>query len=74
MELKKSKKADLESKRTLFFQVGLVIVLAMLLLAFDWKSQPEQVVEMYNTEAVGEEEMVPITRQQPQQPPPPPPP
>ncbi len=33
---KKSKKADLENKRVIFFQIGLMISLAMALLAFEW--------------------------------------
>lgn len=75
MELKKSKKANLENKRTLFVQVGLVIVLALLLLAFEWTTQPKDNSDLVQMdELVLEEEIVPITRQQPEQPPPPPPP
>ncbi|MBN2214266.1 MAG: energy transducer TonB [Bacteroidales bacterium] len=33
---KKSKKADLENKRVIFFQIGLIISLAIALLAFEW--------------------------------------
>lgn len=38
MELKKTKKADLESKRSLFLQIGLVIALGAALVAFEWKT------------------------------------
>jgi len=38
MEAKKSKKADLESKRILFFEVGLTVSILLAILAFEWKS------------------------------------
>ncbi|MBN2348592.1 MAG: energy transducer TonB [Bacteroidales bacterium] len=75
METKKSKKADLENKRGLFLELGMVIVLSIVLIAFEWTSRPS------NTNSLGqlddlnlEEEIIPITRQQQDQPPPPPPP
>ena len=36
MNLKKSKIANIEKKRTIFFQIGLSIALAMVLAAFEW--------------------------------------
>jgi len=42
MELKKSKKADLERSRGVFLQIGLVAVLSLMLIAFEWTSKPEQ--------------------------------
>ncbi len=75
MELKKSPKADLENKRNIFIQIGLVISLGITLLAFEWTNRVEQ------TETLGslvqqevEDEIIPITRQEQVQPPPPPPP
>lgn len=38
METKKNKKADLESKRPLFFQIGLMIAIALSILAFEWST------------------------------------
>lgn len=38
MEAKKSKSADLESKRIIFLQVGLIVALGLSLAAFEWKS------------------------------------
>ena len=75
MEIKKSFKADLENKRVLFVEIGLLSALAVMLLAFEWTSQPKdnqlmQAAQMGETE----EDIIPITRQQPEQPPPPPPP
>jgi periplasmic protein TonB len=36
MQVKKSKKADLEKKRTLFLEIGLALVLGIIFLAFEW--------------------------------------
>lgn len=74
MELKKSKKADLENKRALFFEVGLVVTLAILLLAFEWTTEPAKAIIVANEQMELEEEIVPVTRQQQETPPPPPPP
>jgi periplasmic protein TonB len=38
MEIKKSPKADLENKKTVFMQIGLVVVLSLVLIAFEWTS------------------------------------
>ncbi len=38
MEAKKSPKADLESRKTLFLEIGLTFALAVALVAFNWKS------------------------------------
>ena len=36
MELKKSKKADLENRKGMFIQIGLVVTLSIVLVAFEW--------------------------------------
>ncbi len=74
MELKKSPKADLEKKRTLFLQVGLIISLAITLAAFEWKSYEKQEIEL-EQRAASEvpEEIIPITKQEKPPPPPEPP-
>jgi protein TonB len=72
MELKKSDKANLEKKRGLFIEIGILVALAVVLVAFEWRSAPK--VEEENSgpaQASIEEEIVPITRQD--EPPPPPP-
>jgi len=74
MELKKSKKANLENKSGLFLQIGLVFVLGIILIAFEWQSKPnmnDNLGQLANMEL--EEEIIPITRQQEVKPPPPPP-
>jgi periplasmic protein TonB len=38
METKKSKRANLENKRTIFLQSGFIIVLSLILVAFEWSS------------------------------------
>ena len=72
MELKKNPKADLENRRGLYLEIGLVVVLVGCLVAFNVKSydQDEKVVEQRT--AVDEIEDVMI--QTAEDPPPPPPP
>lgn len=75
MDIKKSNKASLERKRFLFLEIGLVFAFAACLVAFEWTSRPREnqlLMGLQTDEA--EEEIIPITRQQPEQPPPPPPP
>jgi protein TonB len=73
MELKKSPKADLESKRVIFTEIGLIIGLAVMLIAFEWKSYEKTVVDMgvRQVEEIAEE-IIPITEQKIKPPPPPP--
>ncbi len=75
MEVKKSKKADLESKRNIFLMSGLVIALLITLVAFEWTTKPKQSSSLGTIQAQEvEEEIIPITRQEEVKPPPPPPP
>ena len=62
MEAKKSKKANLENKKTIFIQIGLIISLAVVLSAFEYKSYERFDVIVGNGN-VGDllEEMIPIT-------------
>ena len=76
MKSKKSKDVDLEHKKTLFFEIGFIIALGLVLIAFEWTSRPESVegFQQENEENIVQEE-VPVTRRQEkkEQPPPPPP-
>jgi protein TonB len=75
MEIKKSKKVDLENQRSLFLEIGVVLALALCLVAFEWSTRPREnqlLLGVQSTQA--EEEIIPVTRQQLEQPPPPPPP
>lgn len=75
MEPKKSPKADLENKRGIFVQLGLVISLGLVLLAFNWNSQIKEADNLGQVQAQDvEDEMIPITRPEEVKPPPPPPP
>ncbi len=75
MEIKKSPKADLETKKAVFMQIGLVVALSLALIAFEWTTTDVALGSMQMTEDVAaEEEIIPITRQEEVKPPPPPPP
>lgn len=71
MELKKSPKADLQNKRGLLLEIGLIIALALVIWAFAWTPK-ERVVEKIDLNAAPvEQEIVEITRQEEQKPQPP---
>lgn len=75
MEIKKTPSADLENKKGLFTEIGLAIVLGVVLAAFEWTSQDNQInVSDMPEEVAVEEEIVPITKMDEIKPPPPPPP
>ncbi|MBS2098269.1 energy transducer TonB [Carboxylicivirga linearis] len=75
MEVKKSPKADLENKKSVFMQIGLVVTLAVVLIAFEWTTTDVDVSQFEMVEDLeAEEEIMPITRQEEVKPPPPPPP
>lgn len=74
MITKKTDKADLEKKRTVFLQVGFVISLSLILLAFEWTTTTKAVSSLGTLAAANiEDEMIPVTRQEEVKPPPPPP-
>lgn len=74
MEPKKYKKADLEGKKTYFFEVGLIVALLVVFGAFSYKSYDKQTIDLQQR-AVEDipEEIIPITEHKPPPPPPPPP-
>ncbi len=62
MQVKKSKKADLERKGGMFFQMGFVIALGASLVAFEWKTSDKEMSDLaIGNEAVEELELPPIT-------------
>jgi len=75
MESKKNPKLNLERKRGLFLQIGLVIALLIVLAAFEYKSYEKSVYNLgqLNLDDL-EEEIIPITKQELKPPPPAPPP
>ena len=65
MEIKKSPKADLESKKLTFTLIGLVVSLFIIWRVFEYKSYDKQTFDdLQRTVEVMEEEMVEITKQE----------
>lgn len=63
MEIKKSPKADLQNKRGLLLEIGLVISLGLVILAF-WYTPKERKIEKLDQEVVVvEQDLTEITRQ-----------
>jgi protein TonB len=65
MELKKTEKVDLERKKGMFLEIGLVVTLSIILVAFEWtkgesKGDNDQMVQ----EIQFEDEMMQITRRE----------
>ena len=72
MEIKKSPKADLESKKLTFTLIGLVVSLFIIWRVFEYKSYDKQTFDdLQRTVEVIEEEMVEITKQEQPKPQPP---
>jgi len=67
MEAKKTEKADLAKKTALFFSIGLLSTMSLVLVAFEWKSYDEQLDLLKNKSTNTFEEMleVPPTEQPP---------
>lgn len=72
MEIKKNPQKDLENKKVLFFQIGLVFTLIIVLVAFEWKSYERTDMSWMEMSAIDiPEEEIEITRQDEPEPPPP---
>ncbi len=71
MEAKKSPRADLENKRGLYLEIGLIVILVASLVAFNLKSYDIQQVEIAQREAVDELEDLLIQTKEDTPPPPP---
>ena len=52
MDAKKSQKADLENKKVIFRQIGLIIALAAILVAFEWKSFEKETFNLGTQDAL----------------------
>lgn len=70
MEEKKSPNANLENKKLMFMQIGLIIALLIAWLAFEHKSYDKREIDasLLNREVILDEEMVEITKQEEQKP------
>ncbi len=65
MEVKKSPKADLTKSSTFFLEIGLIITLIIVLVAFEWKSGEVKTMDLSTQEVIAaEEEIIPITEEQ----------
>jgi len=74
MELKKNPKVDLERYRILFLEIGFVVTLSAIFLAFNWSTSEKAentLGELADVDA--EEEIIPVTRQEQPKPETPPP-
>ncbi len=65
METKKSKKADLEPKKSTFLQLGLIVSLLLVFMAFEWKSYDYEVITITDLPVSAEtiEDLPPITKE-----------
>lgn len=73
MKPKKTEKADLENRRGLYLEIGLVVVLVAALVAFNVKSYDNKKIEVTQRTAEDETEEMIIQTQDDTPPPPPPP-
>lgn len=74
MDKRKTSKTDLESKRVVFIQVGLILALAVTLAAFEWRSYDRVEFDLGQRQAVESMEEIILNTQQEAKPPPPTPP
>ena len=74
MEIKKSRKADLEGGKGLSILMGIVVGLAVLFVGFEWGTQEKTIQKDEGIADIIAEEQIDITRQEETPPPPPPPP
>ena len=75
MEVKKNPKSNLENKRVLFVQIGLVVAISISLIAFEWKSYEKSSSDLGTMElSFEDDEMIPVTQREVKPPPPPTPP
>ena len=68
MEIKKSPKADLQNKRGLLLEVGLIIALGLVILAFSYTPKEHRIEKLDMEYAPVETEITEITRQPEKQP------
>lgn len=73
MELKKNPNADLEKRRGLYLEIGLVVILVAALVAFNVKSYDKEEKVQFERQVSEEQEEIIIQTQQEELPPPPPP-
>jgi len=66
METKKNTKANLEKNKGIFFQIGIIITLSIILVAFEWTSNPSTGDNFQMTQQIEfEDDMISIRREEP---------
>jgi len=74
MEVKKTERANIEKNKSTFTLVGMVITLAIVWFAFEYKTYDRTVIELQQTAMLDDEEDVILQTERAEPPPPPPPP
>ena len=69
MEKKKSDKVSQERNRPMFFQLGLVVALSIILVAFEWSSNPKETDNTQMIQEIQFEDEMMITRREEPKPP-----
>ena len=72
MKIKKSPRADLENKRSIFFLAGLLLTLCMVLAAFEWESGPAGAPDFATSGVEIDQDLLPPPTSDNFKPPPPP--
>ena len=69
MEVKKNDKVNIEKTKGTYFQLGLVVILSLLLIAFEWTTGPkgDNEFDLGNGELI-DEELIPITEREQEEP------
>jgi len=62
MNVKKTKKADLERRRSMFFQIGFIMALGAVLVAFEWESSKGKLDALASNDEITELDLPPIVR------------
>jgi protein TonB len=73
MKIRKNENVELESKKTMFFLFGLAFTLAVVFVAFEWKTYERNLMDLGQLNIDVDDEIIPITQRQNTPPPPPPP-
>jgi protein TonB len=68
METKKTSKANLENKKILFREIGLIIALLLAIMSFEWKTYDKTISFTTNERPVDIDESIPVTIPEPPQP------
>lgn len=72
MKSRKNPSVDVEKKRSLFLQIGVVITLALVFFAFEHKTYEQVAGSLGDVNVVLDDEVIPLTQRQNTPPPPPP--